>query len=575
MFQNTNKKAAKPTKTQQQPKPETKATTQQPQPLTAFQVAGQMIPYFTFPLLVLAIAVYKLNIFGRFAGLFGGLFGSSKESDQHGTAGFAYTKEIKQLTTQYNTGDIKVGEVKDLKVLTQLVNLPRDLALMHTLIVGPTGAGKSRSFFLPNCHDAGNSSFIATDPKSELWEETAYNNIAPVRFAPTDPDNSAPFNFVAYCKNLDFAENVASAVIHSRGTPKGDPFWWQNEERILIASLLHIANSTVPTATHLYEILSLDVEETCAILLNSPQADTRRLVRPFMGNKPEQRSGVLTGLTGRLNWMNNPNIRRFTSSDANAFNFGQLREKPVQVYWCLEQDDVSKLQTLTTIFFSIIFTQLLKQKTGKVPVSLFFDEFANIGRIKNFENHITLMRGQNVAINAGIQSISQLDSLYEKADAETILDNFNNKLLLAGIQGNTAEKFSKQLGNYTYTSNTESFSESGGIFNKKVTKSTGTKEHARALLTADELRRLDRNKIILISTNLRPIMMKRLFFTRPKAGFNKLRDWNPNDPSSQVKKQPKFKFQCGQEIPTPEYETAQQQPPKAKKKATPDFEDFE
>ncbi len=525
-----------------------------------------------------AWVIFLAFIFWRFIGrrIFGMFrFGSSTESDQHGTAGFAFNKEIKQLTTQYNAGDIKVGDIKDLKVLTKLVNLPRQLALKHTVIVGPTGAGKSRSFFLPNCHDAGNSSFVATDPKSELWRETAYNQHAPIRFAPTDPDSSAPFNFVAYCKDIYFAENVAGALIHSKGTPKGDPFWWQNEERILLASLLHIANSDVPTATHLYEILTLGIDETCEVLLNSPQPETRRLMRPFMTNEDKQKAAIITGLTGRLNWMNNPKIRRFTSSDKNAFNFGQLREKPVQIFWCLEQDDVTRLQALTTIFFSIIFTQLLKQKTGKVPVNLFFDEFANIGKIKNFENHITLMRGQGVAINAGLQSISQLTSLYEKADAETILDNFNNKLLLAGIQGETAEKFSKQLGPYTYVSKTESFSESGGFFDKKVTRSTGTKEHARALMTADELRRLDDNEIILISTNLRPIRMRRLFFTRPKSGLNKSKDWNPNDPTSTVKKQPKFNFRCGQEIPTPEYEAAQPtRVKKTKKSDIPNFEDF-
>ncbi len=71
--------------------------------------------------------------------------------------------------------------------------------------------------------------------------------------------------------------------------------------------------------------------------------------------------------------------------------------------------------------------------------------------------------------------------------------------------------------------------------------------------------------------------MKRLLFTRPKDGMNKLKDWNPNDPNSQIKKQPAFRFQCSQEIPTPEYTTAQQQPPppKSKKKVAPDFEDFE
>lgn len=430
---------------------------------------------------------------------------------------------------------------------------------------------KSRSFFLPNCHDAGNSSFVATDPKSELWNETSYNQRSPIRFAPTDPDNSAPFNFVAYCKDVDYAENVAGAIVHgSGGKATGDSkFWSDAEEELMTGILIHTAHSETPTPTHFYNLLTSGVESIAKVLQNSTQPAARRLVAAFMESDKKNKSGIIQGLSGKLRFLNNPAIRRFTSSDKNAFGFGQLREKSHQVYWCLRQDDVEKLETLTTIFFSIIITQLLKQTAGKVPVNLYFDEFANVGKIKKFEKHITLMRGQGVAINAGLQAISQLTTTYGASESETILDNFNNKLLLSGIQGKTAEEFSRQLGNYTYVSDTESYSESGNFLNKKFTKSTGKKEHARALKTADELRRLDKDQIILLSTNLRPVMMRKLFFTRPKAGFNKAKDWNPNDPASTVKKLPSVNFRCGQEIPAPEY--ARIEPPAAKKKSYDDI----
>jgi type IV secretion system protein VirD4 len=566
MFQSVQPKKDKPAKAQQPPP--TKASTQQPPPqqLSPFQVASQIIPYLTFPLIILAIVVWKLNLGKRLSGLF---FRSSNELDHHGTAGFAHVHEIKKLTTQFQPGDIKVGQVKDLVVLKQLVNLPKDLALKHTLIVGPTGAGKSRSFFLPNCHDAGNSSFVATDPKSELWEETAYNNIKPIRFAPTDPDNSAPFNFVAYCKDIDYAEQVAGAIVNAASATGDGKFWAEAEEGLLTGLLLHIAHSEMPTPTHLFNLISSGIESVSNALENSAIEDTRNLAMSYVEAKDEKKSSIIMGLAGKFNWMANPKIKRFTSSDTNAFNFGQLREKPVQVYWCLKQHDVAQLRQLTTIFFSIIITQLLKQNTGKVPVNLFFDEFANIGKIKNFENHITLFRGQGVAINAGLQDISQLTTMYDTSPGKTILNNFNNKLLLAGMQGETVEVFSKQLGNYTHVSKTESFSESGGWLDRKVTKSTGVDKHARPLMTADELRRLEDEEIILLSTNLRPVRMKRLFFTRPKAGFNKMKDWNPDDPTSQIKKQAQFKFQCGQEIPAPKYDRIK--PAAGKKKSYDDI----
>jgi type IV secretion system protein VirD4 len=466
------------------------------------------------------------------------------KTDQHGTAGFANIGEISKLTEQFKAGNIKVGEVKDFKILTRLVNLPKDLALKHTLIVGPTGAGKSRSFFLPNCFAAGNSSFVATDPKSELWDLTAYNQRKPIRFAPADPNNSATFNFVAYCRNIDFAERVAAAIVHAHGTPKSDPFWWQNEEALLTAALIHIANSDVPTPAHLYELLTAGTATLSEKLENSEQPEAQRLIQSYTEIKDEQKGAILTGLTGKLSWLNNKAVRTFTSSSLNAFDFGKLRERPIQIYWCLEQDDVERLQILTTIFFSVIITQLLKQKTGKVPVNLFFDEFANVGKIKSFEKHITLFRGQGIAINAGIQSVSQLD-IYGKSEAETILDNFNNVLILAGLKNRTAEAFSKLLGDKTYIAESESISESGSFLNKKISKSIGQKEHKRALLTADELRRISDEEIILVSTNLRPVMMNKLFFKGKKKELLKedlIKQIIPSPRYERIKIPTKFTF---------------------------------
>jgi type IV secretion system protein VirD4 len=476
-----------------------------------------------------------------------------QEQKQHGSAGFAYNNEIKELTNQpFKAGDIQAGRVKDLLILNKLVILPRETALKHTLVIGPTGAGKSRSFFLPNCYDAGRSSFIATDPKSELWNLTAANQIKPLRFAPAEPNNSAPFNFVAYCKSIDYAEKVAGAVVHASGTAKGaDTHWTNGEEQLLTAILIHTAHSETPTATHAYELLTSGEKTMCEILENSDQRTAQRLVSSFANSDEKFKTSVVQGLSGKLRFLESPAIRRFTSSTQHAFEFGALREKPIQIYWCLEQDDVARLQVLTTIFFSIIITQLLKQRTGQTPVNLFFDEFANIGKIKGFESHITLLRGQGIAVSAGLQSTAQLANIYGPAAGKVILDNFNNKFILSGLQGESAEEFSKQLGEGTHYEQTTSYSNTpDGLIGSRTTTSTGDKTHGRRLLTADELRRMPKKQAILISTNLRPVKMKRLFFNDPPAS-----------------KTPAQTLCCPPELITPEYKNARR-----KKTIIPDFE---
>jgi type IV secretion system protein VirD4 len=248
-----------------------------------------------------------------------------------------------------------------------------------------------------------------------------------------------------------------------------------------------------------------------------------------------------------MKWLEGEKVRRFTSSTKTTFDFSILREKPTQLYWCMAEDDVTELQELTAVFFNLVML-ILKKAEGEVPVTLYFDEFANIGRLIGFEKDITVVRGRDIAIVAGLQSISQLETVYGRSEAETIFANFNNKVILNGLEHRTAEEISRLLGEYTHTEAKESYSTAGGFFSGRKTKTTSCHKHARRLLTADEVRRYDGKKLILVSTNLAPVSLNRCTC-----------NWEPTTAKA---------GKCGKEIPTPRYkckakpkQTAMEPPP--------------
>ncbi len=467
--------------------------------------------------------------------------------DQHGTAGFAGLDEFAHFTTELLAGELKIGKVKDLGIFTRLVKLPKPNALQHTLIAAPTGVGKSRSFFLPNCYAAGRSSFIVTDPKGEIFDLTAFKQRNPVRFAPADPDNSAGFNFLLYCKDVDGAESCAEALVSANGSGTGDSFWELTEQMVLTALFLHIAHTDVPTPAHAYELLQSGAETICQEIENSNTDAARLLLGDFVNLDQKGRGFILTALSAKLRFLANPQIRRFTGGSLDAFDFGRLKDKPTQVYWCLEEDDVAKLQGLTAVFFATAMRQMVKNKSRKVHVNLFFDEFANIGKIKNFQKKIAILRGQGIALSAGLQSVAQLEEVYGPAPAKTILENFVNVLILDSLKQETAEAFSKALGEYTYAEETESVSSGGGgILSSKATKSRSHKTHTRRLMTADEIRRLSKKKTILLSGNLRPILVERpMFATKPEE--------EKKAAAASLAKFKRTNQPCGREIPAPRY----------------------
>jgi type IV secretion system protein VirD4 len=482
----------------------------------------------------LGIAFFAVVLFIKLN--FGGM-SFKKKSTSHGSAHFATRGEIKHLLHKTKepipSGETIIGFYPEIWPLNyKYLVLKRDLATRHILVLGPSGSGKSWAIFLPNCH-VNNGSFIATDPKSELWMNTSGLQSNPLRFAPRDPDASAPFNFVPICRDIEAAEQVVISVVYARGIEQGDRFWTNGERQLLAALLNHVAHSEVPTPAHVYELLSAGAEVLAQELSNSKVKSVRRLSRNYLEGDFKIRTGIAQGLKGKMKWLEGEKVRRFTSSTAGSFEFGSLRRKATQIYWCLSEDDVTELQELTAIFFNLAM-KALKQAEGTVPITLIFDEFANIGKLIGFEKDITLVRGRDIAIIAGLQSISQLETLYGKSEAETIFANFNNKVILNGLEYRTAEEISRLLGEYTHTEKRVSYSKSGGFLSGRTTTTESYHPHARRLLTADEIRRYDSKKLILVSTNLPPVCLGRLIYNagqrRAKAG------------------------KCGKEIPTPDYE---------------------
>jgi type IV secretion system protein VirD4 len=562
MFQNTqntqNKKPSKPAKAQTTTATTT-ATTQQPQQdnISALQMANLIIPYFTFPLIVLAILAWKFNIFSSFRR------GKKQIDTEKGSAHFAERGEIskflKPMDAATEAGTLLIGKWNE-KSLVRLKNkffiLPRKLTTRHTLIAAPSGAGKSRTLFLPNLSITQKVSFIATDPKSELFNLTSAAQLNPIRFAPTDPDRSNCFNWIPLCKDVRTAKRCAEAIINAQATGKADPFWSNSEQNLLTAIFIHTAGTETPTPAHAYEILTSGTVSLSNVLINSHSETAQRAGRSFTEADTKIQTGVSQGLIGKLQFLDDPDVRRFTSSSIKPFSFKNLRHKPTQIYWCLRQSDVVELQPLTALFFNLAILQLIDEQ-GETPVNFYFDEFANIGKLNNFEKDITLLRGQNIAVVAGLQSKSQLASIYGRDNANTIIENFNNKIILAGLQSDTAKDFAEMLGKFTFTdirtSAGKSSSPNSFFGSHSSNESYYTSE--RALLTADELRRLPENNLILISTNMPPVYLETNFFTGDK----------PN--AAQI-------TGCAGELATPTYAMTMK-PPKAKKAKIAEFEDFE
>ena len=447
-----------------------------------------------------------------------------RTSVHYGSAGFATTAEMADLLQPVGeplpSGSILLGGRGEKQVM-----LPQPFSSQHGVIVGGSGTGKSYSFFLPNVAATSHLSCVVTDPKSELWKFTSGVYRRATRFAPNEPEASACFNWIPLCRDARIAELCARAVVEAGATERQEPPWPDLEAAFLSALFAHASTLAVPTPLTAYQLFTrLETQKLLDAFLMSQSSVAREQSIIFQQTNERMRGSIVPVVASKLQCLRDPSVQRFTSASLAAPDFGRLKVMPEALYWCVPEQDMVRLRPLSSLFFSLLLEQLAGEKDSEgatLPVDVFLDEFANIGVIPHFETTISLARGRGVRLWLGIQSLSQLETRYGKPAAQTILTNCATKMALSGLDVETAQYFSRSLGEKTQASPRRTWQKRRFSLFATATSDT-VQEHSRFLMTPDEIRRLGNDELLVITGNRRPIRIAKTRyiaspFTAPTA----------------------------------------------------------
>ena len=194
--------------------------------------------------------------------------------------------------------------------------------------------------------------------------------------------------------------------------------------------------------------------------------------------------------------------------------------------YVISSDTHTAYDFLLTIFFSQMIQQLYDyadQNGGQLKEQTFFilDEFANIGKIPDFDKKISTSRSRKISFSVILQTVDQLEAVYEKS-YETIMGNCDTHVFLGSNSFKTLEYFSKQLGEKTI--GRDSISINRDRQNFKTGKSVSDQVMARALMTPDELRRLDNDLCIIYEKGIKPVKANKFYYFKHSQMANKMRE---------------------------------------------------
>ena len=402
---------------------------------------------------------------------------------------------------------------------------------VNVLVVGGSGSGKSASYSIPNAYQMLGS-YVFTDPKGELYDITAgYLKQHGYKIKVLNlvhPQYSDGYNPLLHINSEIDVDVIANTIVKGQKVEgsNADPFWDDSAE-MLLKALIYYLMATRPeeeqnlaSCAELVRAANTNGGSNLLTDLMSalPLDHPARMNYKSIEIAPEKTySSILSTLQSKLGKFDSKEIAELTSTD--TINFEEIGEEKTAVY-VISSDTHTAYDFLLTIFFAQMIQQLYDHADfngGKLKIPTYFilDEFANIGKIPDFDKKISTSRSRKISFSVILQNLDQLEAIYEKSH-ETIIGNCDTHLFLGSNSQKTVEYFSKALGEKTISHKSNSINRDKQ-FNK--TGYSGSDQiMARALMTPDELRRMENDTCIIFEKGIKPIKAPKFYyFKHPMA----------------------------------------------------------
>lgn len=397
----------------------------------------------------------------------------------------------------------------------------------NVLVIGGSGAGKSRSYAIPNALNCGKCSMAVCDPKSEILRKTGAALKASgfeVRvFDLLNPDASFCYNPLAYVRDDKDVLRLIETLIQSTtppGTQTSDPFWTKSETALLQALVLYLIQEAPKEEQNFAMVMEMleaaevreedeKYESPLDILftrleMRNPESIAVRQYRIFKMGAGKTLKSILISVGVRLSAFNLPQIARLTYTD--ELRLEEMGEKKIALFCCIPDSDKSLNYLVGMIFGQLIQTLYFvadRKYKGRlpVPVHLLIDEAPNIALpTDNFLPWLSTMRSRNIFCSYIAQNMAQIKAMF-KEQWESLVGLCDEFLYLGGNEKETHKYVSELMGRETLDTNT--YGRSRG---RNGSFSVNDQQTGRELLTPDEVRLLDSRKAILFVRGERPIM---------------------------------------------------------------------
>lgn len=414
------------------------------------------------------------------------------------------------------------------------INMYEHLKNLFTLVIGGSGAGKTRNYAIPNILQCS-CSMVIFDPKGEsvratgrILEKRGYE----VKILDLiHMEKSHRYNPFCYITCENDIQRVATMMFKATGSGNKearaqDPYWENAAEEILMAIMLYLYYEAPAEEQNFGMVMDMiryitkaddetddsgsDISPLDMLFLElkvrKPDHPALKYYQDFMGLPNRTLQTIKSTLTAKLSKFNLNELISLTNTD--ELELDKMGEKKMALF-CVTPDMDNSFNFLVSVLYMQLFQRLAYIADNKyngllpVPVHFLMDEFAHVALPDDFEHIISVIRSRGVSMSILLQNVSQLKAIF-KDTWESIIGNCDETIYLGGNEQSTHKYISELLGKETLDTNTY-----GKTHGTRGSYSTNDQQAGRELLTPDEVRMLDNRYCILFIRGERPIMDKK------------------------------------------------------------------
>lgn len=463
-----------------------------------------------------------LLCYGMGVGIYFSTCRNYRRREEHGSAKWGSASAVNKKYAQQPKSENKL--------LTQNVaiglNAKKHRRNLNTLVIGGSGAGKTRFFCKPNLMQCCRNSYFVLDPKGEIVRdvgELLSQKEYEVRVLDLiSMEKSHCYNPFVYLQSDNDIQRLVTNLFKAT-TPKGsqsnDPFW-DTSASMLLSALVYYLHYEAPEDEQNFAMVmemlragAIENEEDSRptpldylfadLEMDRPDHIALKYYRSYHAGSAKTLKSIQITLAARLEKFNLESLAALTCTD--ELDLASMGEKKVALFAIIPDND-SSFNFLVSILYTQLFQQLFFSADhihgGALPIPVHFlmDEFANVSLPDDFDKILSVMRSRGVSVSIILQNLAQLKALFEK-QWESIVGNCDEFLYLGGNEQSTHKYVSELLGKSTIDTNT--YGKSSG---RSGNYSTNYQISGRELLTPDEVRMLDNQYAILFIRGERPVL---------------------------------------------------------------------